>query len=197
LRACLPHIGGIGGGADFSNLAVFSHTDLGRGGDFPDRFRRIAELADAVVIDEAHHFRNPCTQEDSQTGEGRSLFYQLYDLLDDSIRPKTVFLLTATPINNRLADFRHMAELCTRRDEAYFAHTLGIHNFRSYFNNLEKALQQPLGRDVPDVSEHMTEAQDLLTADQTFRELVVQRSRAYARESQMCESGAARDQSYY
>jgi hypothetical protein len=25
---------------DFSNLAVFSHTDLGRTGDFPERFRR-------------------------------------------------------------------------------------------------------------------------------------------------------------
>ena len=49
----------MGGGADFSNLAVFSHTDLGRRGDFPERFRRITELADAVVIDEAHHFRNP------------------------------------------------------------------------------------------------------------------------------------------
>ena len=48
LREWLPHIGGVGGGADFSNLAVFSHTDLGRKGDFPERFRRIAELADVV-----------------------------------------------------------------------------------------------------------------------------------------------------
>ena len=61
LREWLPHIGGVGGGADFSNLAVFSHTDLGRKGDFPERFRRIAELADVVIIDEAHHFRNPGT----------------------------------------------------------------------------------------------------------------------------------------
>ena len=59
LRRWLPHIGGVGGGADFSNPAVFSHTDLGRKGDFPGRFQRIAELADVVVIDEAHHFRNP------------------------------------------------------------------------------------------------------------------------------------------
>ena len=42
LRRWLPHIGGVGGGADFSNLAVFSHTDLGRKGDFPERFQRIA-----------------------------------------------------------------------------------------------------------------------------------------------------------
>ena len=63
LRDWLPH---IGGGADFSNLAVFSHTDLNRKGDFPERFRRIAELADVVVIDEAHHFRNPGRQGEDQ-----------------------------------------------------------------------------------------------------------------------------------
>ncbi|MBI5528986.1 MAG: helicase, partial [Deltaproteobacteria bacterium] len=39
LRDWLGHIGGVGGKADFSNLAVFSHTDLGRTGDFPERFR--------------------------------------------------------------------------------------------------------------------------------------------------------------
>ena len=34
LREWLPHIGAVGGHADFSNLAVFSHTDLGRKGIF-------------------------------------------------------------------------------------------------------------------------------------------------------------------
>lgn len=84
LREWLPHIGGVGGGADFSNLAVFSHTDLSRTGDFPSRFKRIAELADAVIIDEAHHFRNtgrPGTDEREP-----SRYYRLYDLLDGSVR---------------------------------------------------------------------------------------------------------------
>ena len=53
---------------DFSNLAVFSHTDLGRKGDYPERFARIAELADAVIIDEAHHFRNPGRAGESASG---------------------------------------------------------------------------------------------------------------------------------
>ncbi len=108
LRRWLPHIGGVGGGADFSNLAVFSHTDLGRKGNFPERFRRIAELADVVVIDEAHHFRNPGRQAAPEKGIEPSRYYCLFDLLDDEVRPKTVFMLTATPINNRLSDFRHM-----------------------------------------------------------------------------------------
>src|SRR6266699_3404674 len=41
LHRWLPHIGGTDGGGDFSNLAIFSHTDLGRSGSFPDRFARI------------------------------------------------------------------------------------------------------------------------------------------------------------
>ena len=135
LRRWLPHIGGVSGGADFSNLAVFSHTDLDRGGSYPERFRRMTELADVVIVDEAHHFRNPGNPGRRPDHEDRSRYYRLYDILDGSIRPKTLYLLTATPINNRLADFRHMAELFTRKNEAYFARTLGINNLRSHFND--------------------------------------------------------------
>jgi superfamily II DNA or RNA helicase len=191
LREWLPHIGGIGGNADFSNLAVFSHTDLGRKGDFPDRFRRIAELADVVIIDEAHHFRNPGTRGDADEEIEPSRYYRLCDLLDNAARPKTLFMLTATPINNRLSDFRHMTELFTRRDEAYFGRTLGVHNLTAHFNNMEKALRQQVGNDAVDVAEHVTEAEEILTTDEIFRQLVVQRSRAYAKESQIREKGAA------
>jgi len=189
IRRYLPHIGGVGGGSDFSNLAVFSHTDLSRTGDFPERFRRIAELADVVVIDEAHHFRNP----GSRGGEVNepSRYYRLFDLLDNSVRPKTVFLLTATPINNRLADFRHMAELFTRRDDTYFAKTLGVNSLRAHFNTMERTFRDKVGYNVTDATEHLAEAQQLLASDDIFRQLVVQRSRAYARESQIRETGSA------
>ena len=152
LRDWLSHIGG--GGADFSNLAVFSHTDLHREGDFPQRFRRIAELADVVIIDEAHHFRNPGTR-GGVNGKEPSRYYRLYDLLDNTVRPKTLFMLTATPINNRLSDFRHMAELFTRRDEAYFARTLGVNNLRAHFNRMEQAFRQRVGHTVTDVADQM------------------------------------------
>ena len=191
LRRWLPHIGGVGGGADFSNLAVFSHTDLGRKGDFPERFQRIAELADVVVIDEAHHFRNPGRRADPDRGIESSRYYRLFELLDNAERPKTVFMLTATPINNRLSDFRHMTELFTRRDEAYFARTIGVNNLRAHFNQMEKTLRSRVGQDEADAAEHMTEAQEILFTDEIFRQLVVQRSRAYARESQIREYGKA------
>ena len=168
LRDWLPHIGGVGGGGDFSNLAVFSHTDLNRKGDFPARFRRITELADVVLIDEAHHFRNPGQQGAGPDDEDRSRYYRLYDLLDTSVRPKTLFMLTATPINNRLSDFRHMTELFTRRDEAYFAGTLGVNNLRAHFNNMEKALRKRLGGDGFDIGENLGEVQDSLISDEIF-----------------------------
>jgi hypothetical protein len=186
LREWLGHIGT----SDFTNLAVFNHTDLTRHGDFPDRFRRIAELADAVIIDEAHHFRNPGVRgEDGASAPSR--YWRMFDLLDGTGRPKSLYLLTATPINNRLSDFRHMAELFTRRDQSYFARTLGVNNLQAYFNRLEKDLSQRLGTDAPDVSEHIAEAQEVLTTDAVLRSLVVQRSRAYARASQIQETGEA------
>ena len=190
LRRWLPHIGGVGGGADFSNLAVFSHTDLGRKGDFPERFERIAELADVVIIDEAHHFRNP-GRRGGNNGKEPSRYYRLDDLLANTERPKTVYMLTATPINNRLSDFRHMTELFTRRDEAYFARTIGVNNLRAHFNQMETTLRSRVGQDEADAAEHMTEAQGILFSDAFFRQLVVQRSRAYARESQVREYGKA------
>ena len=214
LRRWLPHIGGVGGGADFSSLSVFSHTDLGRGNDFPERFRRITDLADAVIVDEAHHFRNRGSRGDDTADGGRGLggrtgpdddeqdrrsrYWRLYDMLDGSVRPKLMFLLTATPVNNRLADFRHMAELFTRGDEAFFARSLGVNNLSGHFNVMERALQSALGRSdgAPDggvgsaFAEGMTpEAQEALAADEVFKALVVQRSRSYAKASQVQQRG--------
>lgn len=188
LRRWLRH---VGSGDDFSSLTVFSHTDLGRKGDFPRRFERISELADVVVIDEAHHFRNPGRRGDPDQGVEPSRYYQLFDLLDSAERPKTVFLLTATPINNRLTDFRHMTELFTRRDEAYFARTLGINHLRAHFNRMEKTFRGRVGPNEAGAAERTEEAQEILGTDEIFRRLVVQRSRSYARESQLREHGEA------
>lgn len=189
LRKYLGHIGGISDAVDFSSLAVFAHTDLSRKG-FRERFRRIAEVADAVVIDEAHHFRNrgPKPTEDDSPN---SRYYELYDLLDPEIRRKAVYMLTATPINNRLTDLRHMIELFSRRKDNYFAQTLGVNSLTGHFNKMEKAVRQLVGLDKIDLSESLTEAHEVLAKDEIFKTLVVQRSRAYAVDSQKLEKGAA------
>lgn len=43
----------------FVNLVVYNHTDLQRHGKWPREMELTLRDADAVIIDEAHHFRNP------------------------------------------------------------------------------------------------------------------------------------------
>ena len=122
----------------FSNLKIFNHTDLMRGGDYPEDLQRMKDQADVILIDEAHHFRNRGLAT-SDEGEIRSRYWKLYDLAEN----KTVFLLTATPVNNHLRDFQHLIELFSRVDQPNsFATTLGIHALPAYFNKLEKQLLQ-------------------------------------------------------
>lgn len=181
----LPHIGGV----DFSSLVVLSHTDLTRGGEYPKRLSDMASQVDAVVIDEAHHFRNRGTRGGDEKEPSR--YWRLFDFMDPDKRPKRLFMLTATPINNRLTDFRHMIELFTQEDDQWFGRTLGINSLKGHFRQLEKAYRDHSGRDSDDVTDDMSEAESALTADRIFTDLVVQRSRSYARESQLRESGKA------
>ncbi len=191
LREWIPDLGGVGGKGDFSSLVLFNHTDLNRKGEFPERFKNIAKRADAVIVDEAHHFRNRGRQAKPEDEEDRrSRYWRLYDLLDGEIHPKLLFLLTATPINNRLADFRHMAELFTRGDDTYFARTLGVNHFTGRFNRLEHQLRESLGGEAAALQDGLHEyAREMLVADRIFSALVVQRSRAYAKASQEQERG--------
>lgn len=168
LRQMLPQLFG-----DFSNLVVINHTDLQRGGEWLDRIQRLKEQADAVVIDEAHHFRNPANTKE------RSRYWRLHDLCEG----KQVFMLTATPINNRLIDLQHLIEHFSRRRPDHFKDTLGIHSLPGHFRKLEKDLERRLG-DVVQSELPGVEASDLLANDNLFSELVVQRSRAYVRRSQ-------------
>ncbi len=177
LKRYLPHLGG-----DFTNLAVFSHTDLSREGEYPQRFMRIAEQADAIVIDEAHHFRNPGVKGEAETKPSR--YRKMFELCEG----KTVYFLTATPINNKLIDLQHMIELFSRRETDYFKDApLGIHSLQGHFRKMENALKKLLGDKDTDGAEseiNQAEAERILKDDSLFRALVVQRSRAYVRMSQ-------------
>jgi len=182
LRRYLPDVGGFGGG----DFMILNHTDLGRGGEFPHRLQRVKEMADAIVIDEAHHFRNPGTR---GLGEKKpSRYWELSDLIKGPNGRKHVFMLTATPVNNRLDDIRHMIELFTQRDDGHFRSTLGINSLRGHFVSLNKALQaaiEGLDADVAATEMTMAEAERVLRGDNLFRELVEQRSRDYVRKSQL------------
>lgn len=168
IKRYLPGVSGA-----FSNLVIYNHTDLLRGGDYPQRMAEIAEKADAVLIDEAHHFRNQAT----------ASYKQLYAMLDS----KQLYLLTATPINNSTLDLQHLIELFSRRQAGHF-HSLGIHNLIGHFRELEQALRRMVGDSGIEIS--TSEAERILARDDLFRALVVQRSRAYARRSQQQFGGA-------
>ncbi|MBM2831983.1 MAG: hypothetical protein HW414_1035 [Dehalococcoidia bacterium] len=169
---------------DFSNLSIFNHTDLLRGGDYPARLQRIKELADVIVIDEAHHFRNPGVI-------GKTHYWKLYDICKE----KTVFFLTATPVNNSLRDLQHMIELFTQRKSNHFGSApLGIHSLPGHFSKLEKDLEKVVAagtgeRGVP-AETNEAEAEKVLFGDSLFRALVVQRSRAYVEKSQKQHGGS-------
>lgn len=176
LRRYLPELFG-----DFSNLVLINHTDLQRGGEWVEKLQRLKEQADVIVIDEAHHFRNPSTKKDT------SRYWQMQALTKD----KQVFMLTATPINNRLIDLQHLIEHFTQREAGHFKDTLGIHSLPGHFRKLEKELSKRMGSELLQGELAGLETGDILSQDSLFRELVVQRSRAYVRQSQITAGAKA------
>ena len=175
LRKRLPDVYG-----DFSNLVVFNHSDLNRGGHFPERLEKVKQMADVIVIDEAHHFRNPGIKGEGEKSPSR--YWKLFDICEG----KDIFFLTATPVNNSLLDLQHMMELFTRRVPDYFkAAPLGIHSLPGHFRKMEKALEAVVSNGSGDgVVIDQSEAEEVLQNDTLFRALVVQRSRAYVKASQ-------------
>ena len=186
LRRYLRYLSG-----DFSNLAIFNHTDLLRSSrDFQYRLERVKEMADVIVIDEAHHFRNLGLG--GEDGEFKSRYWRMYDICEG----KTLYLLTATPVNNRLTDLQHMIELFSRRESEHFkAAPLGIHSLPGHFRKLEKALEKILEEkeqqgDGAIFQTNQAEAEQVLWSDDLFRAIVVQRSRGYVKESQEQHGGS-------
>ena len=174
----------------FVNFKSFNHTDLQRGGKIQKEIELTLRDADVVIIDEAHNFRNPGGRGTGRMQESRYRRLQRY-VASGSSR-KQVFMLTATPVNNSIHDFRHMIEIFSGEDMKYFQPTLGISSLRRHFIDLEKKL---LGKgqegDLFDIetAEDEDKAELALAMDRIFHALVVQRSRAYVRESQIQVAG--------
>jgi hypothetical protein len=176
LRLRLPHLFG-----KYSQLEIFNHTDLMRGGQVAEDLDSVRDRADVILVDEAHHFRNTGTKGDADDPQSR--YWKLYQLAEG----KTLYLLTATPVNNRLRDLQHMIELFSRRQADYFRDApLGIHSLPGHFRKMEKDLEKQLARATGGGDELQTdlfEADFVLGTDALFHALVVQRSRAYVRRS--------------
>jgi len=177
VESLLPHLN-----SDFQNFVCYAHTDLQRKNKWREKIERTLKDADIILIDEAHHFRNPGI---AGTGEKEPSRYRRFQSYIHQVggRPKQTYFLTATPVNNSLHDFRHILELVTNKDEAYFSkagQNLGIHNLSRYFIEIEKRLLKGVRAES---EEQLILLEEALKTDTLFDKLVVQRSRSFVRES--------------
>jgi hypothetical protein len=101
--------------SDRFSYDVLNHTDLPRdGGNSGD-----IDLAhvnwgnyDLVVIDESHNFRNKATHNDRETRYDRLM----RRIIKEGVKTR-VLMLSATPVNNRLADLKNQIAFVTEGDD--------------------------------------------------------------------------------
>lgn len=161
----------------FYPFKIINHTDLLLEKN-ENLMNQIAEQAEIVIIDEAHHFRN----------RSSNRYRKLFDMMNSGAY-KQIFMLTATPINNSFLDLQHLIELFTHRQDDYFAPApLGIHSLSGHFKKMEARLSAATGTGVA-VSDSTDVSDDIFRGDQLVNALVVQRSRAYVKKSLSNEEG--------
>lgn len=106
--------------SDRLNYDVLNHTDLSRDGGLSGDI----DLAhvnwgnyDLVVIDESHNFRNKKTPRQGLETRYDRLMRQI---IKEGVRTR-VLMLSATPVNNRLADLRNQIAFATEGDDTALA----------------------------------------------------------------------------
>jgi hypothetical protein len=111
--------------ADRFNYDVLNHTDLGRdGGASGDIDLKNVNWGnyDLVVIDESHNFRNKKTP---RAGSETRYDRLMRKIIKEGVKTR-VLMLSATPVNNRLADLRNQIAFATEGDDTALAdHGIG------------------------------------------------------------------------
>ena len=105
--------------ADRFNYDVLNHTDLSRDGGLSGDIN-LSHVNwgnyDLVVIDESHNFRNKSTHKDRE-----SRYHRLMRrIIREGVKTR-VLMLSATPVNNRLADLRNQIAFATEGDDLALA----------------------------------------------------------------------------
>lgn len=159
----------------FYPFKIINHTDLLLEKN-SNLMNQIADQAEIVVIDEAHHFRNRASNR----------YRKLFDMMAMGCQ-KQMFMLTATPINNSFLDLLHLIELFTHRQDDYFsAAPLGIHSLTGHFKKMESKLVTSADTSATDA---VDATDDIFRGDALVNQLVVQRSRAYVKKSLSATEG--------
>jgi Helicase conserved C-terminal domain/SNF2-related domain len=101
--------------SDRFNYDVLNHTDLSRdngaSGDIDLAHVNWGNY-DLVVIDESHNFRNKSTHNEHETRYDRLM----RRIIKDGVKTR-VLMLSATPVNNRLADLKNQIAFVTEGDD--------------------------------------------------------------------------------
>jgi len=122
--------------SDRFNYDVLNHTDLsrdtGHSGDIDLEHLNWGNY-DLVVIDESHNFRNKITHRDRESRYERLL----RRIIRSGVRTR-VLMLSATPVNNRLADLKNQIAFITEGDDA----ALEDHGIRSIDATTRNAQKQ-------------------------------------------------------
>jgi len=106
--------------ADRFNYDVLNHTDLSRDGGLSGDID-LAQVNwgnyDLVVIDESHNFRNKKTP---RVGSETRYDRLMRAIIREGVRTR-VLMLSATPVNNRMADLRNQIAFATEGDDIALA----------------------------------------------------------------------------
>jgi len=142
--------------SDRFNYDVLNHTDLSRdgglSGDIDLGYINWGNY-DLVVIDESHNFRNKRTP---QMGGETRYDRLMRKIIKEGVRTR-VLMLSATPVNNRMADLRNQIAFATEADDAalldqQIAGAAGDHTASLRHQQGIGHLQMPQGRHPPGLS---------------------------------------------
>lgn len=101
--------------SDRFNYDVLNHTDLSRDGGLSgdiDLSNINWGNYDLLVIDESHNFRNKAAHKDKDTRYARLM----QKVIKSGVKTR-VLMLSATPVNNRLADLKNQIAFATEGDD--------------------------------------------------------------------------------
>jgi|GEM_PF-5019958 len=164
---------------DFDSVKVESMEGLGRFNPDDEDYRKLIERKrrewrkyQVIIIDEAHSFRN----------EKSNRYQALHEITDPLQTEKEIewVFLTATPINNKIADISSLLDLVSRGDQQYFAPD--VPNIKSLIQSVSNDIDERLAeaRNKNDYSLlPQLRAQAADSMDKLFNLFVIRRSRSY------------------
>jgi len=147
--------------SDRFNYDVLNHTDLSRddglSGDIDLSYVNWGNY-DLVVIDESHNFRNKKTP---RQGEETRYDRLMRRIIKEGVKTR-VLMLSATPVNNRLADLKNQIAFVTEGNDAALA-AQGISSVESTIRLAQRQFNRWLALD--DIDRRPAELMDMLGFD--------------------------------